>query len=58
MAFLFQPVSNELSSSNSGQETSSSAESPPPQQDFDVEMEAPKTDPAKWSACCHVFHLV
>lgn len=40
-----------MSSSNSGQETSSSAASPPPQQDFDVEMEAPKSDPAKWSVC-------
>ncbi|KAK7501873.1 hypothetical protein BaRGS_00006959, partial [Batillaria attramentaria] len=44
-----RPAPNEMSSSNSGQETSSSAASPPPQQDFDVEMEVPKTDPAKWS---------
>ena len=44
-----QPAATELSSSNSGQETSSSAASPPPQQDMDMEMDGPKTDPAKWS---------
>ena len=44
-----QPAATELSSSNSGQETSSSAASPLPQQDVEMEMEGPKTDPAKWS---------
>ena len=44
-----QPAARELSSSNSGQETSSSAASPLPQHDVEMEMEGPKTDPAKWS---------
>ncbi|KAH9510355.1 hypothetical protein Btru_042876 [Bulinus truncatus] len=45
------PVGDEMSSSNSAQETSSSAASPSRSQDFEMDMEAniPRSDPGKWT---------
>uniref|UniRef100_A0A2C9L865 FCS-type domain-containing protein n=1 Tax=Biomphalaria glabrata TaxID=6526 RepID=A0A2C9L865_BIOGL len=45
------PVGDEMSSSNSAQDTSSSAASPSRSQDFEMDMEAniPRTDPGKWT---------
>ncbi|CAG5129967.1 unnamed protein product, partial [Candidula unifasciata] len=45
------PVGDEMSSSNSTRETSSSADSPPRSQEYDMDVDGniPRTDPGKWT---------